>query len=71
MEDTEFYTATMAKVYADQGHTEKAIEIYKFILDRDPERSDIREALESLETEGHEESVMDKNCWNCSRNGSH
>ena len=49
MEDTEFYTATMAKVYADQGYTEKALEIYRYIFDREPERSDIADAIERLE----------------------
>ena len=48
MEDTEFYTATMAKVYADQGHTEKALEIYRYILDREPQRSDIAATIAEL-----------------------
>jgi hypothetical protein len=49
MEDTEFYTATMAKVYADQGHTQKALEIYRYILEQDPERSDVAEAISKIE----------------------
>ena len=49
MEDTQFYTATMAQVYAEQGHTEKAIEIYRYILQREPERNDIADALKKIE----------------------
>ena len=49
MEDTEFYTATMAKVYAEQGHTEKALEIYQYILESEPERTDVADAISEIE----------------------
>lgn len=35
-EDTTFYTQTMAKVYADQGDSAKAAEIYRWLLKREP-----------------------------------
>ena len=47
--DTDFYTATMAKVYADQGHWEKAAEIYRHLLKQEPERDDYLEALAGVE----------------------
>ena len=43
--DTDFYTATMAKVYADQGHWDKTAEIYGYLLKQEPERDDYLEAL--------------------------
>ncbi len=43
--ETDFYTATMAKVYADQGYWDKAAEIYRHLLKFEPERSDYLEAL--------------------------
>ena len=30
------YTETMAKVYADQGHWEKVVEIYRHLLAMEP-----------------------------------
>lgn len=47
--DTEFYTATMARVYAQQGHYEKAAEIYRHLLKREPARRDWVEALADIE----------------------
>ena len=47
--ETDFYTATMAKVYADQGHWEKAAEIYRHLLKQEPERDDYLEALAGAE----------------------
>ena len=47
--ETEFYTATMAKVYADQGHYEKAAEIYRYLLKQSPARDDYLEALAEVE----------------------
>ena len=49
MMDTEFYTATMARVYAQQGHYEKAAEIYRPLLKREPDRRDWVEALAHVE----------------------
>lgn len=44
-----FYTATMAKVYADQGHWEKAAEIYRYLLKQEPDRDDYLAALAAAE----------------------
>jgi cytochrome c-type biogenesis protein CcmH/NrfG len=48
--ETDFYTATMAKVYADQEHWEKAAEIYRHLLKQEPDRIDFLEALAEAET---------------------
>ncbi|MEA3279341.1 MAG: hypothetical protein U9Q38_01900 [Thermodesulfobacteriota bacterium] len=47
--NTDFYTKTMAKVYADQGYFEKAAEIYRYLLKQYPERQDIVEAFAEIE----------------------
>jgi hypothetical protein len=47
--ETDFYTATMAKVYVDQGHWAKAAEIYRYLLKQEPEREDYLEALAGVE----------------------
>jgi len=44
-----FYTATMAKVYGDQGHWDKTAEIYRHLLEHEPERVDYLEALAEAE----------------------
>ena len=49
MTDAEFYTATMAKVYEQQGLLEKAADIYRFILEREPGRTEVGKALAELE----------------------
>lgn len=48
-EDTDFYTSTMAKIYADQGLFEKASEIYRFLLKKEPDRQDLVQALSEVE----------------------
>ena len=45
--ETDFYTATMARVYAEQGHWDKSAEIYRYLLKQEPERVDYLEALAS------------------------
>ena len=45
----DIYTATMAKVYAGQGHWEKAIEIYQHLLKKNPDRKDLAAALADLQ----------------------
>ena len=49
MNDSVFYTATMAKVYAEQGYFEKAVEIYGYLLKNEPGRQDLIEALADVE----------------------
>ena len=60
--ETDFYTSTMAKVYADQGHWDKAAEIYRHLLRIEPERTDYLEALaeaEQMLSENSKRSVED------------
>jgi len=47
--DPDFYTVTMARVYEDQGHWEKAAEIYRYLLEQEPGRKDIADALAEVE----------------------
>ena len=46
--DKTFFTVTMARVYADQGHYAEAARIYRHLLDQTPDRSDLREALDAV-----------------------
>ena len=48
-DNIDFYTATMAALYAKQGHLEKAAEIYRYLLKDEPGRQDIIEALADIE----------------------
>ena len=43
--DVDIYTETMAKVYADQGHWAKAVEIYQHLVQSEPQREDLADAL--------------------------
>jgi len=54
-----FYTRTMAKVYADQGNLSKAAEIYRYLLDCEPERRDLKDALSEIERKLNEKSPDD------------
>jgi hypothetical protein len=47
--DLPIRTATMAKIFAQQGHLDEAIEIYRHLLNKDPDRSDLAEALARTE----------------------
>ena len=42
-------TATMAKVLADQGHFRKAADIYRYLVEQDPENSDYADQLADME----------------------
>ena len=44
--EVDIYTETMAKVYADQGHWAKAVEIYRRLVQTEPQRQDLVDALE-------------------------
>ena len=46
---TDIYTETMAEVYADQGHWEKVVEIYRHLLTVEPERLEYADALAEAE----------------------
>ncbi len=41
----EVYTLTMAQVYQEQGHFEKAAAVYRHLLEKEPDRKDLQEAL--------------------------
>jgi len=47
--DKEFETETMARIYADQGHYDKAAVIYRRLLMQAPQRDDLRRRLEAIE----------------------
>jgi pentatricopeptide repeat protein len=47
---SDFYTETMARVYAKQGHWQKAAEIYRYLLEQEPGRRDYSRALEEVES---------------------
>ena len=47
--DLDFHTATMAKVFADQGHFKKAADIYRSLLKHEPHRQDLADALRDVE----------------------
>ncbi|MBA3037407.1 MAG: hypothetical protein FP814_13065 [Desulfobacterium sp.] len=48
-DDNTFNTVTMAEIYAKQGLYDKAAEIYNKLLEHDPDRNDLIEALSALE----------------------
>jgi tetratricopeptide (TPR) repeat protein len=43
--DKTFYTVSMARVYADQGHYQAAARIYRYLLEQTPDREDLQLAL--------------------------
>ncbi len=47
--NTAFCTVTMARVYVKQGCLEKAADIYRRLLAREPERRDLLEGLSEVE----------------------
>ena len=59
MNFTDFYTATLAKVYAKQGYLEKAAEIYRSLLEREPNRPDLIDALSEIEKQNLKKSKRD------------
>ena len=48
-QQVDIYTETMAEVYADQGHWEKVVEIYRHLLAIEPERLEYADALADAE----------------------
>lgn len=45
---SEWQTVTMARIFADQGHVERAREIYYSILERDPQNEDAHRGLAAI-----------------------
>ena len=58
-EDKSFYTATMARVYAEQGNLEEAKRVYRYLLEKEPGHRDLVEALEDLEARGRNTRIED------------
>jgi len=50
--DDPFYTVTMAEVHARQGNLAEAVRIYRHLLEKEPERRDLVEALSAVEARG-------------------
>jgi pentatricopeptide repeat protein len=50
MKEQVHYTLTMARVYAEQGHWEKAVEIYRYLLASEPDRQDLADALTEVQS---------------------
>ncbi len=48
-DDSAFNTVTMAEIYAKQGLYDKAVKIYNKLLEQDPGRNDLLEALSALD----------------------
>ncbi len=46
---TEFYTKTMANVYAKQGYFAKASEIYRYLLKHNPDSREVNDLLFEVE----------------------
>ncbi|HUT43377.1 MAG TPA: hypothetical protein VMW95_03490, partial [Desulfobacterales bacterium] len=56
IQDNDFKTATMARVYSSQGHYKKSAEIYKYLLECEPDRQDFARALAGVEKKLHEKT---------------
>ena len=57
---TEFYTKTMANVYARQGYFAKAVEIYRHLLKHDPESRELNDLLFEVEKKLNEKQKKDR-----------
>lgn len=44
-----FFTATMARLYADQGYLRKAAQIYRYLVQQEPDRDDLNRELAAIE----------------------
>ena len=42
-------TVTMAKLFTSQGYHDKAAEVYRYLLEKEPERRDLQDALAAVE----------------------
>jgi len=49
----------MAKVYSDQGNLLKAAEIYRYLLESEPDRRDLKDALSKVERKLNEKAPDD------------
>ncbi|MBU4345596.1 MAG: hypothetical protein KKC73_09295 [Proteobacteria bacterium] len=58
-DNPDFYTKTMAKVYAGQGYLSKAAEIYRFLLKQEPDREDLIDELFEIDRKLSEKAQSD------------
>jgi lipopolysaccharide biosynthesis regulator YciM len=58
--DPAIYTVTMAKVYASQGHFGQAVSIYRRLLEKEPDRTDLVAALAGAEQQLAEQKKIRK-----------
>jgi outer membrane protein assembly factor BamD (BamD/ComL family) len=54
------YTLTMARLYAEQGYLRKAAELYRQLIEQQPERSDLRDALAQVQRQIERQPVPSK-----------
>lgn len=54
------YTLTMARLYAEQGYLRKAVELYSHLIEQQPERSDLRDALAQVQRQIKQQPVPSK-----------
>lgn len=47
-DDKTFYTVTMARLFTRQGRYDAAARIYRYLLERSPEQTDLKNALEAV-----------------------
>ena len=57
--DDPFYTVTMAAVHARQGNLEEAGRIYRHLMEKEPGRPDLVEALAALKARGGSSRMED------------
>lgn len=57
MNPSQYYTVTMADLYAKQGYLRKAQQIYSHLIENEPHREDLRLALEKIERKIETQSV--------------
>ena len=57
--DDPFYTVTMARVHARQGNLAQACRIYRHLLEKEPGRPDLVEALAALGARDGQRSMAD------------
>ena len=43
-----FYTATMGRIYLDQGRLDQAEAVYRHLLEKTPDSADFQEALDEI-----------------------
>jgi len=59
-DETAFYTQTMANVYAQQGHFEKAVKIYQHLLTSSPEDQALKAALKTVQSKLSDDNGEDR-----------